>query len=124
MKRKVTSWTREWRELILYKARDVVSGVKVVLEKKDHSYIIVYLDGLCVPTEYMYINDSLCEYEPDDYDGTEEDKKIKIDGAIAKAEKIYNDIEKGQIIDLQDAINEHNILAKRIRSIIDHIKLL
>lgn len=117
----ITSFTKEWRELRIHKTREITMGVKVVLEKDDESHLVVYLDGLKdVPSIIQYGNENqilIYANTPDNYDGTEEDKKRKINEVISEAEKIYKEIYAGQIIDLQNAINEHEAITEKIYSI-------
>ncbi len=124
--REVTSFTKEWKELRIHRTREITMDVKVILEKKSDSHITVYLDGLKdVPPIIQYGDDTkilIYANTPKDYDGTEEDKKRKIDEVISKAEKIYNEIHAGQIIDLQNVINEYRTIAKRIYSIINRMR--
>lgn len=124
--REVTSFTKEWKELRIHRTREITMDVKVILEKKSDSHITVYLDGLKdVPPIIQYGDDTkilIYANTPKDYDGTEEDKKRKIDEVISKAEKIYNEVHAGQIIDLQNVINEYRTIAKRIYSIINRMR--
>lgn len=124
--REVTSFTKEWNELRLRETREITMGVKVVLEKKSDSHITVHLDRLKdVPPIIQYGDDTkilIFANTPKDYDGTEEDKKRKINEIITEAKKIFNGIDIGQIIDLQNAINEYKTVTKRIYSITNRMR--
>ncbi len=127
MERCTTSFSKEWEELKIHKEREVISGVKVILDKEDKSHIIVYLDGLRnVPPSFEYKSGRktilLHADTPDNYDCTEDDKMKKIAEAVANAEFIYDKINREQIINLQSVIDAYNVAKDMIYSAIEHMR--